>query len=102
ALSEAHATRFELVDSWFDGRPSQYYDFGPSAVDAGILYRVRGGGEVVSTVPGLPGYTTLRQVYDVEILAPAGVAPIAVQSQGAILRLIDRGQARLAATGLVL
>lgn len=55
------------MDSWFAERRIQYYHFGASAVRPGALYRVKGGGDVVSSLPGLPDYSALRQVYIVEL-----------------------------------
>ena len=101
ALTEEHSTTYELIDSWFEKRPIQYYDFGPSPVDAGTLYRVRGAGEIVTTVPGLDDYTTLRQVLEVQVTG-AGVDPASVRSHTEVSRLIARGDARLVATGLIL
>src|SRR5262245_2539357 len=75
-LDESRATRYPLIDSWFEGRPIQYYHFGPSAVQPSSLYRVTGGSVIVSTLPGLPGYSALRQVFDVEVLATSGVSPL--------------------------
>ncbi len=99
-LSAAHATEYPLIDSWFEGRPIQYYHFGASVVDAGSLYRVQGGNELVNTIPGLDRYGAVRQVFDVEILPGAGVAPGAVRSHYALLELVRAGKARLAAAGL--
>ncbi|MBI4421089.1 MAG: carbohydrate binding family 9 domain-containing protein, partial [Gemmatimonadetes bacterium] len=101
-LGDDFATSYPLIDSWFEGRPIQYYHFGTSAPDAGSLYRVRGGGAVLSSIPGLPGYSALRQVYDVEILPSARVTPGEVRSHEQLIQLLARRQARLVATGLVL
>lgn len=92
-LDEANATVFELIDSWFEGRPIQYYHFGESAVRPSALYRVKGGGDVVSSLPGLPEYSALRQVYIVE-LDPA-VPPHTVRSHEQIARLVHDRRARL-------
>jgi hypothetical protein len=101
-LDESKATRYPLIDSWFQERPIQYYHFGPSTVQPSSLYRVQGGGVVVSTLPGLPGYSALRQVFDLEVRPNAGVSPAAIKSHEAILRLLKDGRAVLRATGLIL
>ena len=101
ALGADHAINFELIDSWFENRPIQYYDFGPSPVDAGTLYRVRGGGEVFSTIPGTDRYTTLRQILDVEV-TNGSIAAESLRSQAVILALVARGHARLTPTGTIL
>lgn len=99
-LGEPHATTFELVDSWFAGRPIQYYDFGRDAARPGILYRVRGGSDVVTTLPALVGYSALRAVY---VLEPSpGVDPPAVRSHLQIEDLLRRGGARLVGPGTVI
>ena len=99
-LAEANATTFELVDSWFAGRPIQYYDFGRDAARPTILYRVRGGSGVVATLPGLEGYSALRTVYVVE--PGPGVDPSAVRGHAQIADLLRRGLARLVGPGTVI
>ncbi len=99
-LGEPNATTFELVDSWFAGRPIQYYDFGRDAARPTLLYRVRGGSDVVTTLPGLQGYSALRAVY---VLEPApGVDASAVRSHAQIEDLLRRGLARLVGPGTVI
>ncbi|MBI2071971.1 MAG: hypothetical protein HYT81_02845 [Gemmatimonadetes bacterium] len=99
-LGEANATIFELVDSWFAGRPIQYYHFGRDAARPTILYRVRGRSDAVTTLPGLEGYSALRAVYVVE--PKPGVDAPAVRSQAQIEDLVRRGLARLAGPGTVI
>jgi len=99
-LGEAHATTFELVDSWFAGRPIQYYDFGRDAARPGILYRVRGGSDVVTTLPGLRGYSALRAVYVVE--PGPGVDASGLRSHVQIDELLRRGLVRLVGPGTVI
>src|SRR5256885_2084496 len=73
-LDSSHAMSFRLVDSWYENRPIQYYDLGISEPQPGSLYRVRGqsSGDILSSIPGMPGYSALRQVFEVEILPTAG------------------------------
>src|SRR5438105_8116648 len=101
-LDSSHAMSFRLVDSWYENRPIQYYDLGTAEPQPGSLYHVRGqtAGDIVSSIPGVRGYSTLRQVFDVEILPTAGVAPDSVRSHQVVLELVRRGQARLIATGV--
>lgn len=99
-LGEANATTFELVDSWFAGRPIQYYHFGRDAARPAILYRVRGGSDVVTTLPGLEGYSALRAVYLVE--PRPGVDAQAVRSHAEIEGLVRRGLARLVGPGTII
>src|SRR6185436_17111481 len=88
ALGAASATNYQLIDSWFQGRAIQYYHFGPSAVQPGGLYRVAHGGMVVSTLPGLPGYSALVQVFDVELSPAADLDPAAIRSRDVLLGLV--------------
>jgi len=102
-VAEADSASVDGWDfSWFEGRAIQYYHFGPSAVQPSALYRVAGGGVVLSSLPGTAGYSALRQVFDVEISPSAGINPREVTSRGVILRLLETGRARLRATGLIL
>ncbi|MBI4502183.1 MAG: carbohydrate binding family 9 domain-containing protein, partial [Gemmatimonadetes bacterium] len=101
-LDQSRAATYPLIDSWFEGRPIQYYHFGPSAVQPSSLYRIGGGGEVVSNLPGLPGYSALLQVFDVEISPNSGIAAADVKSRDMVLGLLQTGRARLKATGLIL
>ena len=57
-----------------------------------------GGGEVFSTIPGVGGYSVVRQVYEVEVVA-GGVEPAAVRSAAVIRALARRGQVRVVGTG---
>ncbi len=99
-LGEANATTFELVDSWFAGRPIQYYHFGRDAARPAILYRARGGSDVVTNLPGLEGYSALRAVYVVE--PRPDVDAQAVRSHAQIEALVRRGLARLVGPGTVI
>lgn len=99
-LGEAHATTFELIDSWFAGRPIQYYHFGRDAARPAILYRVRGGSDVVTTLPGLEGYSALRAVYVVE--PRPEVDAQALRSDAEIEDVVRRGLARLVGPGTVI
>ena len=101
-LDQSKATNYPLIDSWFEGRPIQYYHFGPSAVQPSGIYRVAGGGLVISSLPGTSGYSALRQVFDVEISSSAAIRPGDVRSREAILHLLETGRARLKVTGLIL
>ncbi|MBI4503127.1 MAG: hypothetical protein HY700_18475 [Gemmatimonadetes bacterium] len=101
-LDRQYATTFRLMDSWFENRRVQYYDFGPSDPQPGSLYRVRKGGDILSSIPGIPGYSSLRQVFDVEILPAAGMPPDSVRSHLIVLQLVRQGRARLIATGIML
>ncbi len=56
------------------------------------------GGEVFSTIPGVGGYSVVRQVYEVEVVA-GGVEPAAVRSAAVIRALARRGQVRVVGTG---
>src|SRR5262245_21907736 len=60
ALGEVHAKQYPLESGWYLGRAVQYYDFGATELEAGSLYRVQGGGTVVSSLPGLPNYSSVR------------------------------------------
>lgn len=99
-LSSRHGTAYSLIDSWFAGQPIQYYDFGATDPQPGTLYRVGGGGEVVTSLPGMPGYSAIRQVLDVHILPSAGVAPEQVRSHLTIQALLQQGRARLTSAGM--
>ena len=91
---------FPLIDSWYQGIPLQYYTFGREDLAAQSLYRVRGGGDVLTSVPGLAHYTSIRVVYDVAL--GGGADPHAVRSHLEIEDLARRGLARIVGTGRIL
>lgn len=94
ALGPDEAFAFTLVDSWYHGIPIQYYHIGIEERGAvNTLYRVRGGGAIVSSVPGLPGYASLHVVYDV--VPEEGLDPATIVSHDTVLALVRAGRARL-------
>ena len=94
ALGPEEAFAFTLVDSWYHGIPIQYYHIGIEERGAvNTLYRVRNGGTIVSSIPGLPGYASLHVVYDV---VPADdIDPAMIVSHETVLQLVRAGRARL-------
>lgn len=100
SLAEDHATTFELIDSWYAGRPIRYYHFGRDTGRPGLLYRVRGGSDVVTSLPGQDGYSALRVVF---VVQPAsGVEAQALRSHLEIERLARLGLARIIGPGTVI
>ena len=99
-MEEDSAVHYRLADAWYRGQRIQYYDFGLADLQPSALYRVRDGDDVISTLPGLPGYSALRLVYDVRVTT--GIDPTTLRSHEDVLKLVGRGAARLAVTGAVL
>jgi hypothetical protein len=91
---------FPLIDSWYQGIPLQYYTFGREELGAQSLYRVRGGGDILTSVPGMAHYTSIRVVYDVRLAD--GTDPQTVRSHTEIEDLARRGLARIVGTGRML
>src|SRR2546426_5002842 len=92
--------RYTLQSGWYADRPIQYYNFGPTSLEAGNLYRLSDGSIVFSSTPESANYTAVRALYDVRL--SAGVTAESVHSEAAILALVRRGGARLVSTGRLL
>ncbi|HEY2824333.1 MAG TPA: hypothetical protein VGI83_02205, partial [Gemmatimonadales bacterium] len=88
-LAADSGTAFPLINSWHAGVGLQYYTFGREALGAQAVYRVRGGGDVFTSLPGLPGYSSIRLVYEVQLAR--GMDPAAVQSHRQIEALARAG-----------
>lgn len=96
-LTSDSGLAFPLIDSWYRGIGLQYYTFGREALGVQALYRVRGGSDVLNSVPGLPGYTSIRLVYAVQL--PRGMDASTVKSHTEIEALALAGRAHLVLTG---
>lgn len=90
-------TTYPLIDSWHAGVGLQYYTFGRETLAAAALYRVRGGGDIVTSLPGTPGYTSVRLIYEVQL--NRGMDAATVRSHLQVESLALAGKARIVATG---
>src|SRR6185503_215214 len=91
---------YPLVTATVAGREIQLYDFGPTTLSAGDVYRLPDGTVLFSTIPSSPAYSALRMIYDVAWIGEAPNRP--AHSLGEVLGLVRRGAARLTGTNMVL
>lgn len=109
-LAPSFAQRFELKRGWFRGEPILYFDIGPqeptiapvflfvSGVEAdGTPHLVPGQRPVLSSVPGLDGFSAIWQVH--YVVVGAGYTPNSVRDAREALGLTLRGAARLVIPG---
>jgi hypothetical protein len=96
-LTADSGTAFPLIDSWHAGIGLQYYTFGRDQLEIQALYRVRGGGDVFTSVPGVPNYGSIRLVYAVQLAR--GTDASTIRSHTEIQALALAGRATIVATG---
>ena len=91
---------YPLLSAWYAETQVRYYDFGPASGVPASLYRLADGTVVFSSVPAMPQYNPVRQLYDVKLDSVNTLHP--PRSAERILALVSTGKARMTARpGLV-